>query len=532
LCPKQAYRKKIKKKLKKNTTRPNLFIKTTIYIKNGLILNSKSIHNFVNININQQLKFMRKKLKLLKTLLFVTLMALTAGCETEKKGIHSGKTPYEFKKISFENFKQQTGLNDFDTKINIAPATAAVQNKSTDGTYELTDFDINTQSINSVLYQGKTTYTFKVEPNNYLGTNFFNLIVCKINNVWEKTIIEMKPAENTPNNESLSPIGATRQLYASTPSVLKCFTSTYNDCPFPGDCNGPGGSCDGCELCVVTATSCYPEFFGGSWIGGAGEFVLPNDFSTVPGPDAIVYEPNLDHNSINQVGELQIKTPCQTIKAQTNNQAFMTKFNAINKTANFNATAETGFYQEVVNGVKTYKDGVPGGNNSLIIPKTALNYTHVHNKDEQEDGDVGIIDVNVKIHSPLDIYKLLKHCKQSCLDAGGVGEDAFGITMSNMGIFSLNIIDANFDFNLVMLELNVFAKKYEKKADEIIKSNMSSTNKKEALQTMLLNGLKSMGLENKVGLFEGTAPTGANNTSISWTRKTIVGETLTTTPCQ
>ena len=136
---------------------------------------------------------MKKIFKILALLIILVL----ASCVTEEIESNSKASLYKSQKITFEKFMQQTGLKTFDSIINIKGNIRGLQARSADGSYELNDFYIDTDVINSIEYLNKTTYTFEVEPLDYDGTNLFNMIFYKKNNVWEKTIVEMKP---TPEN--------------------------------------------------------------------------------------------------------------------------------------------------------------------------------------------------------------------------------------------------------------------------------------------------------------------------------------------
>jgi hypothetical protein len=258
------------------------------------------------------LKKPTKTLKLFTAITFVFL----SGCQTEKPLAHSAPNAFTANKISFEAFKQQTGLTNFETTFKIPSKSTNLEGKTTDGKYELSDFDIDTDVVNSLEYQQKTTYSLQVHPKNEVSENYFNLILYKKNNVWEKTIVEMKPSADNlyelQNNLTDEFQGQMRQVYNSevtTTSTMKCKTVTITS----SNCQGCEGECDLCSLCVSVTIYNMCDFggipytggggggysgsggggYGGSG-GGGGIFVGPIPPSDdMLDPDTMVFDPNL-----------------------------------------------------------------------------------------------------------------------------------------------------------------------------------------------------------------------------------------------
>lgn len=79
-------------------------------------------------------------------LLLITALALTLfGCGEE---IYEGTiVKQNYEKISFEQFKKETGLKNFDTIVR----TGLSQNRNADGTYEVSDFNISTDLIKKLI---------------------------------------------------------------------------------------------------------------------------------------------------------------------------------------------------------------------------------------------------------------------------------------------------------------------------------------------------------------------------------------------
>ena len=190
------------------------------------------------------------------------MIVVFTSCQTEKLATHSEGSIYK-KNISFEEFKQETGIINFDTLISIRANTIGFEGRNPDGSYSLSDFDIDTDIIKSHKYQNKTTYTFAVLPIDYEGTNLFNLIYYKKNNVWEKYIVEMRPtAENLFQIQSGTTdkfAGEMRQIYKSEPPTNDCVTVTFVE----NHCNGCEGPCSCSNSCCVTTTS-YSNCEGGT----------------------------------------------------------------------------------------------------------------------------------------------------------------------------------------------------------------------------------------------------------------------------
>ena len=127
---------------------------------------------------------------LFKLFTLFIIAVLLVSCEAEKVASHSGTSLSDSKKISLQQFLQETKINNFDTLIHLENK---LQNRTADGRYELTDFEIDTNLINRMEYNQKITYSFVASPKDTIAENYFNLIYYKKNNVWEMKIIELKP---------------------------------------------------------------------------------------------------------------------------------------------------------------------------------------------------------------------------------------------------------------------------------------------------------------------------------------------------
>lgn len=257
--------------------------------------------------------------------LFFTLSSvLLISCETQENLTHTGQKFYESKQISLGQFINETGDNNFDRIVSIKYNSNNILGKSTSNNYDLTDFDIDTNVINRMSIFDKNTYTFRVKPKNYNGTNLFNLIYYKKNNTWEKTIIEMKPnAVNLyklQNGLTTKFEGEIKQIFNSETKLIKskfakssvnAMTSNPTNCSsytiVEENCFGCVGKCDKCYLCVT-----YTSFFlcesggdsGGGFSSGInldqGNSGSTYSFPDANAPDTTFFEPNIN----NPYGEL------------------------------------------------------------------------------------------------------------------------------------------------------------------------------------------------------------------------------------
>jgi hypothetical protein len=133
-------------------------------------------------------------------------------------------------------------------------------------------------------------------------------------------------------------------------------------------------------------------------------------------------------------------------------------------------------------------------------------------------------DGGVKILSPADVGALITTCQTAAENAAINPTEAFGVMISNEGIFAITLLEplslaeiGQFNSNLA-----AFENEYELKAGFIVKNpNLDAAGRKNALQKMLLSLLKDLGLENKVGLFEGEAQDNFDSYDINWTKKAL-----------
>ena len=253
-------------------------------------------------------------MKIILKIITLYLIVLLASCEAEKIITHTGQKSYDSQKISLSKFLEETGENNFEPIVRIKYHSVNISGKSTNSKYDLIDFDIDTNVINSMMVFNKNTYTFRVKPKDYTGTNLFNLIYYKKNNTWEKTILEMKPtADNLyklQNGLTTKFEGEIKQILSSEKTTIKSKSTSREGCSLftiiVKDCHGCVGKCDECLICWTYTSFFLYDSGGGDSGGGGGDFssgVGPNQgaggssysFPDANAPDTTFFEPNTNN---------------------------------------------------------------------------------------------------------------------------------------------------------------------------------------------------------------------------------------------
>ncbi|HRG17783.1 MAG TPA: hypothetical protein PLP39_01720 [Flavobacterium lutivivi] len=126
---------------------------------------------------------------------------LLSSCEAEKdlmkKKSYIEKSNSE---ISFSQFKKETGLSNFKSTLKINNPNNALS-RNADGSYDLTDFDIDTEIVKRLQLEENVTYSFRVYPKLVVSPDsFYNLTMDYKNGEWIQNVIEFKPTlENFDN---------------------------------------------------------------------------------------------------------------------------------------------------------------------------------------------------------------------------------------------------------------------------------------------------------------------------------------------
>lgn len=218
-------------------------------------------------------------------------------------------------------------------------------------------------------------------------------------------------------------------------------------------------------------------------------------------------------------------TPCGRIQKGTSSTAYKQKFKGLNKTSNYNLSYESGFLEKKENGITQYVNAIPEGINRMHAPLGTMSYTHVHNNNLVTTDSGDELDINVKMPSPADVYAVLTTCQNSQVNANNDPREAFGVILSNEGIFAVTLLEpiSPAEIRTLNPKLIAFEYDYKEQAEMIINNlNLDASGRKIALQKMLLQLLKDAGLENKVGLFEGEVELEPGQLpKINWTKKTL-----------
>lgn len=182
--------------------------------------------------------------------------------------------------ISFEQFKKETGLKNFVTSININQNPSNLQARNPDGSYELSDFTVDTELIKSFVIEEKTTYTFLIHPKIITNSNIYNMTVFKVDNVWRTCILEMIPTEQNlidlKNGSTNVFKGDINKIYDDSQNP---FNPSGARVTIIVHCVGCQGVCDLClSACVSIIVYPEPEWIGGQFEpGGGGVIVTPGD---------------------------------------------------------------------------------------------------------------------------------------------------------------------------------------------------------------------------------------------------------------
>ena len=350
---------------------------------------------------------MIKRKKVIK--LIVIMFIITCyKCQTDLNLKHTETLSFVKTDITFEKFKSETGLADFENSIKITPNKSTLESKTIDGKFEVSDFNIDTNIIKSMEYHQNKTYTFKIYPKGITSDNYFNLILYKKNNVWEKSIVEMKPSLDNlyklQNNLTNNFEGQMRQLYNSeitTTSTMKCVTVTIVSNKCNGKCSNPNEcSCTGsCCNSTMYYNSCdfgpsNPVSGGGNsngtgdsnWGGGSSD-------SNDPNSDDIVIEPNINPTSIEEETlQNSIKTPCQDLESKSNDSIMNSKLVDLKLKAGQGYESANVLYQNATEGLKVGQEftGDPNAagagkevslglnENDVMTPTNCIGFAHCH----------------------------------------------------------------------------------------------------------------------------------------------------------
>ncbi len=181
--------------------------------------------------------------KILNIIFLLTLITFTS-CEKDlyEDAIQENKRNI----ISLEQFKTETGINDFEKIIKIPFSNQSASQNKIAG---LEDFIIDTEEIlRRISNDNKTTYSFRIYPmdSNIEINQIFNLIYRKEDGIWEKSILSM--IEDSPN-QSFRTVSSVKEIFDTKHQVTMveaCYSTTqitFCDGRCSGNCDAksPGG---------------------------------------------------------------------------------------------------------------------------------------------------------------------------------------------------------------------------------------------------------------------------------------------------
>lgn len=428
-----------------------------------------------------------------------------------------------------ELFKQSVFKTNYQK---IKEKARIISNKT--GMEQNNNFDIVAVPAKIIETNSIISYTLLIKRESNILTNSFENLVITISKSNEETkaaIVKYNletPAENTIHNSikltgniEISPIvydpNEVNSLEAPCNDgwvLMCCNDGTGNQ----GSSHPAGSNCTNPNFLKWEYVSCSANTGGGDSSGGPTPVETTEATNPYPGGGAsgtitatvppCVKCPTIDTSD---------STPCDKIKSGTSSTQYMNSFNNINKPSTLALPFEYGFAQ--VNDSYIFSQAPVG--ESIPIPSGAKNYTHTHPNRLKVDINGESYNGNVKIHAPLDILALLKKCQSNNL----VKTDAFGVVISDEGIFALTILEPIELTSISITKWKEFEDTYDIKTSEIISNTMLLPNqvaiRKELMQKYLLKELKKLGLENKIGLFEGTIDNSGLAPKINWQRKKL-----------
>ncbi len=192
------------------------------------------------------------------------LLLIIVGCEHQDDfkatHEHEGENPNI---VSFDFFQETTEIYNIDQFLrNTKPF-----NKN-NNLIDFDDFFINTDYIyQCILDDGGVSFSFDIEPiQECLPTEEFNLVIKKDeNDNWYSRIFKLTSNTDGSSQNRFSSIDEIFSVNGLPNGITKRFEYHWeetieNSCIAPGNCNGPGGSCDWCSDCTTTTISLVTVF--------------------------------------------------------------------------------------------------------------------------------------------------------------------------------------------------------------------------------------------------------------------------------
>ena len=436
---------------------------------------------------------MKHKLKrILKLNIFVLgMLIVLTNCQTEDlvlKNESITKSKALVTKLNYEQFLRQQNVKSTVEKLKKIELTKISNSKNRNNTQRAI-VTIDSSSINQVIKSGVVSYTFKVINSDLEANTFENLVIqTDTSQQTNAYLIKYTPSiilgMGIPFEgiKEITPLDSNTTINTTNKTTVCVSITTYTNyylCD-EGVVQSPE-TCDYQYTTESTETSCetLSDGAGGnsdsivfySNEGGGGGSPTPD--SDYDGSDTNIHgnggtpintAPLFDEEGISD-------DPCTSIKKNTTNKSdYMENFNDLNVPAKYKYPYEAGFALRIGNtGIPNYSYLTPSpAGTSLVIPTGSLNYTHIHNNNiKLIEGDS--LDVTVKMLSPADLWTLIKNCQTACTNNGASATDAFGVMVSNEGIFAISMLESfspnGPDFNEKWFK---FVRNYKEKSKEII----------------------------------------------------------------
>jgi hypothetical protein len=198
---------------------------------------------------------MKFKLKNITKIIGVIAFAFLTNCSKDEF-VHGNQISNTKNDVSFEQFKNETGLNQFKNNIKIERNNDNATNKNADGSYEMSDFNIDTNIIKKLVVNQKASYTFVIHPKETVSNSIFNLTMF-YKNGWQTVIVKLDP---TPQNLLALKNGTTKEFVGSMGRVYQSniTPSSTSRCSYIDvqtiHCTCSGSVCDQCNQCVSSVT--------------------------------------------------------------------------------------------------------------------------------------------------------------------------------------------------------------------------------------------------------------------------------------
>ena len=164
---------------------------------------------------------------------------------------------------------------------------------------------------------------------------------------------------------------------------------------------------------------------------------------------------------------------------------------------------------------------------------------HVHNNDFTKD-DINGDQVTIKTSknpSAQDLITFVGTMQTRAYQQSVPMSETYGMTISSLGIFCFKVKASTLNdlqaiTNQSGIDWNKFKRDCDRLTKEIYKKNLTDAQKLNLALEMILKMMKDKGLDQVVGLYEGTATTNGSLTNIDWKEKVLdANNALTEIPC-